>query len=109
MHPQYGYGRNAWLSGTASWMYVAGTQWIFGIRPTFTGLQIAPVIPGDWPGFSATRLFRGVTYRISVERVGPGNAVSLTVDGRPVEGTIVPFPPAGQTEVVVRALVGQRG
>jgi len=108
-HPQYGYGRNAWLSGTASWMYVAGTQWILGIRPTFTGLQVAPVIPGDWPGFRAARLFRGVTYRIAVERSGPGNAVSLTVDGRSVEGTIVPFPPAGQTEVVVRALVGQRG
>jgi cellobiose phosphorylase len=89
-------------------MYVAGTQWILGIRPTFTGLQIAPVIPGDWPGFRATRLFRGVTYRIAVERIGPGNEVSLTVDGQSVEGTIVPLPPAGQAEVVVKAIVGEK-
>ena len=88
---------------------MAGTQWILGIRPTFTGLQVAPVLPAGWPGFQATRLFRGVTYRIAVERVGPGNAASLIVDGQPVAGTVVPFPPAGQAEVVVRALVGQRG
>ncbi len=99
-HPQFGRGRNAWLTGTAAWTYVAGTQWILGIRPTFTGLQIAPVIPADWPGFKATRVFRGVTYHISVERAGKGNTVSLTVDGQPVAGSIVP-PPVGQPEVKV--------
>ncbi len=29
--------RNAWLSGTAAWTYVAATQWILGIRPTYRG------------------------------------------------------------------------
>ncbi len=100
-HPRFGYGRNAWLSGTASWMYVAATQWILGIRPTYTGLQIAPVLPGNWKGFSATRVFRGVAYRITVERLGPGNEVALAVDGRPVEGNVVPLPLAGQAEVRV--------
>ena len=38
-HAQFGYGRNSWLSGTASWTYVAGTQWILGIRPTYKGLK----------------------------------------------------------------------
>ena len=33
-HPQFGMGRNAWLTGTASWTYVAGTQWLLGIRPS---------------------------------------------------------------------------
>ena len=59
-HKQFGNARNAWLSGTATWTYVAGTQWILGIRPTYRGLQIAPALPAEWPGFSATRLFRGV-------------------------------------------------
>jgi cellobiose phosphorylase len=102
-HPQFGHGRNSWLTGTASWAYVAGTQWILGIRPTFAGLQIAPVIPPDWPGFSARRVFRGVVYSIEVRRAGPGNAVSLEVDGRLVQGSVVPFPPARQREVTVRA------
>jgi cellobiose phosphorylase len=82
---------------------VAITQWILGIRPTFEGLQIAPVIPTSWPGFKATRVFRGVTYHVAVERVGKGNTVALTVDGQPLEGDVVPPPPAGQTEVVVKA------
>jgi cellobiose phosphorylase len=102
--PTYGEAKNSWLTGTAAWNLVAVTQWILGIRPTFDGLQIAPVIPGDWPGFTATRVFRGVTYHISVERAGKGNTVALTVDGRPIEGTIVP-PPIGQTEVAVKVVL----
>ena len=97
----HGEAKNSWLTGTAAWNYVAITQWILGIRPTFDGLQIAPVIPGDWPGFTATRVFRGVTYRIKVERAGKGNAVSLTVDGVSIDGNIVAQPPAGQREVQV--------
>jgi cellobiose phosphorylase len=99
--PTHGEAKNSWLTGTAAWNYVAITQWILGIRPTYTGLQIAPAIPNDWPGFKATRVFRGVTYRIFVERTGKGNTVSLTVDGRPIGGDIVPPPSAGQTEVRV--------
>ena len=101
-HPHYGRGRNSWLTGTAAWTYVAATQWILGIRPEYYGLRLAPVIPGDWPGFTARRVFRGVTYRLTVERRGPGNAVSLAVDGRQLAGDIVPFPPPGQTEVAVQ-------
>ncbi|MCX6030613.1 MAG: glycosyl transferase [Chloroflexi bacterium] len=101
----HGEAKNSWLSGTAAWNYVAITQWILGIRPDYYGLRVAPVIPTHWPGFSATRLFRGVTYHIHVTRRGPGNAVSLTVDGRPVAGDLAPFPPAGQTDVAVQVVL----
>jgi cellobiose phosphorylase len=103
--PTYGEAKNAWLTGTAAWNYVAVTQWILGIRPTYEGLRIAPVIPGDWSGFAATRVFRGVTYRIVVERAGEGNEVSITVDGEPAEGDVVPLPAPHQTEVTVRAVL----
>ena len=101
--PTHGEAKNSWLTGTAAWNFVAITQWILGIRPTYDGLQIAPVIPADWPGFAATRVYRGVTYRITVERAGAGNTVSLTVDSKPIAGSIVPLPPAGQMEVIVKA------
>jgi cellobiose phosphorylase len=104
-HHQFGYGRNSWLSGTASWVYVAATQWILGIRPTFQGLQIAPVIPQAWPGFKAVRVFRGVTYRISVERAGQGNRIALIVDELPIDGNIVPFPPEGTKTVHIQVSV----
>lgn len=100
----HGEAKNSWLSGTAAWNFVAITQWILGIRPEHRGLRIAPVLPASWPGYTATRLFRGVTYRIAVERQGPGNGVSLTVDGQPVEGDVVPFE-AGRDEVHVHAVL----
>jgi cellobiose phosphorylase len=100
--PTHGEAKNSWLTGTAAWNYVAITQWILGIRPTYAGLQVAPVIPAAWPGFTATRIYRGVTYRIRVERAGAGNTVALSVDGSPIEGDIVPLPPPGQKEVTVK-------
>jgi cellobiose phosphorylase len=103
--PTHGEAKNSWLTGTAAWNYIAITQWILGIRPTFDGLQISPVIPGDWPGFEATRVFRGVIYHILVERAGQGNIASLTVDGEPVDGNVVPLPPAGQREVRVKVIL----
>jgi cellobiose phosphorylase len=105
-HKQYGYARNAWLSGTASWTYVAGTQWILGIRPTYAGLMIAPVIPEKWKGFKATRLFRGVRYLIEVKRTGKDATVQLTVDGQAIAGSVVPLPPAGTKEVKVEVRLG---
>ena len=105
-HPQFGRGRNAWLTGTAAWTFVAGTQHILGIRPTYRGLQIAPAIPSAWPGYRAKRVFRGVTYRIEVQRRGPGNQVSLQVDGQSLNGNVVPLPPAGTLAVDVLVRLG---
>ena len=104
-HPQYGLGRNAWLTGAAAWMYVAATQWILGIRPTHEGLRVAPAIPTSWPGYAAKRRFRGTLYDITVRREGPGNAVSMTVDGVDVGGDVVALPPAGTASVVVEVVL----
>jgi cellobiose phosphorylase len=93
------------LTGTAAWNYVAATQSILGIRPTHDGLAVAPVIPADWAGFQATRRFRGVEYRISVRRAGPGNEVSLAVDGSDIQGCVVPLPVRGTTSVSVSAVL----
>jgi cellobiose phosphorylase len=104
-HPQFGMGRNAWLTGTASWTYVAGTQWILGIRPTHHGLRIAPAMPSSWSGYSAKRRFRGIEYDITVSREGSGAAVSLVVDGQPIEGDVVPSPSDGRSRVSVAVVV----
>src|SRR5574339_489801 len=90
--PTYGEAKNSWLTGTAAWNYVAITQWILGIRPTYDGLQIAPVIPEGWAGFEATRAYRGVRYLIRIERAGPGNDICLEMDGLPVDGNVLMLP-----------------
>ncbi|MGZ6272852.1 MAG: GH36-type glycosyl hydrolase domain-containing protein, partial [Candidatus Limnocylindrales bacterium] len=100
-HPSFGLARNAWLTGTAAWTYVAATQWILGIRPAYDGLRVAPVMPSAWQAFEAHREFRGTAYEIAVRREGPGNAVSLAVDGVAVTGDVVPFPTPGTATVRV--------
>jgi cellobiose phosphorylase len=104
-HPSFGMARNAWLTGTAAWTFVAATQWILGIRPTFDGLRVAPTLPVVWPGYKAHREFRGTAYEISVRRDGPGNAVSMVVDGRPIEGDVVPLPAPGTARVNVEVVL----
>jgi cellobiose phosphorylase len=99
--PTHGEAKNSWLTGTAAWNYYAIVQWILGIRTSYDGLQISPVIPKSWRGFKATRTFRGVTYYIAVERTGDGNHVTLRVDGVSIEGDTVPLPADGRREVSV--------
>jgi cellobiose phosphorylase len=103
--PSFGEAKNSWLTGTAAWNYYAIVQWILGVCTTFDGLEIAPVIPMNWPGFTATRKFRGVVYKISVTRKGDGNQIALTVDGSPIEGNIVHLPTDGRKIVSVRGIL----
>jgi cellobiose phosphorylase len=105
--PTHGEAKNSWLTGTAAWNYVAITQFILGVRPTYEGLMVAPVIPSDWEGFSVSRMFQGIRYDIMVKRTGPGNCVHLTIDGKAIDGNIIPRPPAGVARVAVEASLGQ--
>ena len=105
-HPHYGRGRTSWLTGTAAWTYVAGTQWILGIQPTYTGLRIAPAIPEAWKGFSIQRTFRGSKYNITAVRVGKGNRVALEVNGNPLEGNVIPLPDAPDPAIEVKVMIG---
>jgi cellobiose phosphorylase len=92
-HPQFGLARNSWLTGTASWMHQAGTQYILGVRPTYKGLEIDPCIPAAWDGFTVRRVFRGATYAIEVrnpEHINKG-IKTITVDGQPISEQILPI------------------
>jgi len=91
-HPQFGLARNSWLSGTASWSYLAATQWILGIRPEFTGLRIDPCIPPAWKGFSVERRFRGQKMHIEVhnpKKICKG-VLKMSIDGKTTKGDIIP-------------------
>ncbi|WP_018606740.1 GH36-type glycosyl hydrolase domain-containing protein [Uliginosibacterium gangwonense] len=102
-HPQFGLGRNSWLSGTSSWTYQAATRHILGLQPSYRGLEINPCIPSTWEGFSATRKFRGAIYEIEVRN--PHHVCkgiqSITVDGSPITGSTLPLLGEGRHQVVV--------
>ena len=103
--PTHGEAKNSWLTGAASWCYIAITQWILGIRPTHDGLLISPAIPGGWAGFEAVREFRGVRYSIQVERRGAGSIPRIEVDGAHLDGNVVPFPEKETKAVAVRVVL----
>jgi cellobiose phosphorylase len=94
----HGEAKNSWLTGTAAWNYVAITQWILGIRPTYQGLQIDPCIPPEWDGYTVQRTFRGCRYEIEVQNpshISKG-LHSVSVDGAAVEGVVLPHFEDGQ-------------
>jgi cellobiose phosphorylase len=101
----HGEAKNSWLTGTAAWNYVAISQWILGVRPTYDGLQVAPVVPSAWKNFEVTRSYRGVRYVIQIERKGMGNEVQLEVDGKSINGNIIPLPVENKKEVHVRVTI----
>jgi cellobiose phosphorylase len=109
-HPQFGLARNSWLSGTASWAYQAGTQYILGIKPTYEGLQINPCIPRKWDGFKVTREFRNAVYQIEVKN--PDHVCkgvrAVQVDGKEIAGNVVPIFGDDRTHQV-EVIIGEKG
>ena len=104
---RFGEGKNSWLTGTAAWNMVAISQYILGVQADFDGLKIDPSIPHEWDGMTATRQYRGATYNITVKN--PDHVCkgikSVTVDGKAVEGNVLPVAENGAT-VNVEVVMG---
>ncbi|MGB8453949.1 MAG: glycosyl transferase [Anaerocolumna sp.] len=89
---RFGEAKNSWLTGTASWNFVAITQFILGIKPEYDGLMVDPAIPVSWDGYQITRQFRGDILKISIKNPNHVSAgvAKMTVDGKAAAGNIVP-------------------
>jgi cellobiose phosphorylase len=101
--PCFGEAKNNWLTGTAAWTFVTVSQGLLGIIPDYAGLRIDPCIPKAWPGFTATRRFRGNTYRIRVTNPdGISKGVkALRLDGQEIDPKApIPFVADGQSHAV---------
>jgi len=102
-HESPGRASHSWQTGSAAWMFRIAVDFILGIRPTYDGLLIDPIIPASWKRFRAERVFRATRYFVQVEN--PGGAESgvaaMTVDGRPIEGRIVPISDKPQCRIHV--------
>ncbi len=88
---------NSWLTGTASWMYYAATQYILGVRPEYQGLKIEPCIPSSWDTYKVIRICRGVECNINIKNGGK----HLTVNGKQLDSNIVPWEMFENTEKLV--------
>ncbi|MBI5863156.1 MAG: glycosyl transferase family 36 [Planctomycetes bacterium] len=104
--PHHGRAGWTWYTGSASWLNRIITHWVMGVRPEWAGLCFDPCLPTRWNRASLTRPYRGVNYRIRIERAenGAGPTCEVTVGGKRIDGNVVP-PPAragGEVDVLVR-------
>jgi len=91
--PRYGNSRVPWLSGSATWSFVAASQHILGLQPVLDGLCIDPCIPSTWDGFEATRRFRNkdLNIKVSNPRGVEKGVKSLVLNGKLLTSNVVPF------------------
>jgi cellobiose phosphorylase len=103
-HPAAGKASHSWQTGTAAWMYLVAYDHILGVRPSYAGLVIDPVVPRSWTRFRVERVFRGARYIVEVENPdGVERGVrSIEVDGERVDGPIAPRPAGPVRRVSVR-------
>ncbi len=95
--PYFGKAGWSWYTGSAQWLHNVAVRRILGIVPVESGLKINPCIPSHWNGFRHVRHFRNAVYNITVRRTGER---TLTVDGKTVDGDVVPQFANGEHEVV---------
>jgi cyclic beta-1,2-glucan synthetase len=107
--PHVGRGGWTWYTGSASWMYRAGLEWILGCRIRGTTLLLDPCVPKAWKTFEVTLHHRGTCYDIAFENprgVSKG-LVTLQLDGAelPAQRGEVPLVDDGATHRI-RAVLG---
>ena len=94
-----GHAKNSWLTGTASWTFLSISQAILGIYPEYDGLRVAPCVPDFLSDYTVKRRFRDGIYHIHVRSTG---GKSVTVDGKPLEGNVIPL---GKGDIYVEVTV----
>ena len=78
-------GSTCLLYTSSAWGLKCYYEGILGLRRTYEGLKIEPVLPDSWKSVSAERVYRGNRLVIRYRNEQSGT-VRLIVDGEPVEG-----------------------
>jgi len=91
--PRYGNSRIPWLSGSATWSFVAASQYIIGFKPEYYGFTLDPAIPANWDGFSYTREFRGKKLNIAISNPDKKQKgiKYIELNGEKISGNYIPF------------------
>ena len=86
----YGQAKNSWLSGSATWSFVAISEGILGIQPEFDGLRVDPCLSKELGKVHVRRVFRNHTYEIDRENIGLEKS-EIRVDGKKTEDNLIPI------------------
>lgn len=88
LHPDTA-GRSSQLfnTGTASWIYRIVIEQMFGLRGCREGMLVRPALPSHWESANTTRRFRGSKFKVSYQRQGDEQNISL--DGKEITGELI--------------------
>lgn len=62
-----GRGGWTWYTGSSSWMYKAGIEYILGLKIQNETLSIKPAIPSDWKEYSIRYEYKSSVYNIKIK------------------------------------------
>ncbi|MGC9454096.1 MAG: GH36-type glycosyl hydrolase domain-containing protein [Phycisphaerae bacterium] len=98
---------SGWRTGSAAWLYVTAMEWILGLRAEYDGLRIDPHLPDGWTHARVSRNFRGDVYDVTIENPtgGEGAVREVHMDGKKIDGTLIPPAGDGKTHTV-RVVMG---
>ncbi len=72
-----GRGGWTWYTGSSSWLYQAGIEWILGLKIQNNELWIEPSISPEWKEYSIRYRYKDSIYNIKVKNpFGRENGVS---------------------------------
>lgn len=82
-----GRGGWTWYTGSSSWMYKAGIEYILGLKIFNQVLSIKPCIPPDWKEYSIRYEYKSSIYNIKIKNPnGKMTGVdTFTVNGEKIE------------------------
>jgi cellobiose phosphorylase len=94
----YGQAKNSWLTGSATWSFVALSEGICGIRPELDGLRIRPCLSKNFSRMEIRRVFRKKTFLIRIVR--SEKEKYFKVDGKKQESNVVLLKDVSNEDVV---------
>ena len=84
---RYGTPGQSWRTATTQWVVKALINFVFGLKPTLSGLRIDPCLPSSWESCKVTKKFRGAVYEIEYKR---GKEPKILVNGKETDTDILP-------------------
>lgn len=107
-HPRFGQNFFTWFTGNASWLLRIGFDELLGVRAGLDGLIINPNVPKSWTSWRVARTYRGCHYEMEFTRSVDVDTMHITVEGKPLTGTVIPPLTLARAEVKVRLPAASR-
>ena len=71
---------HSWITGSVNWLTQDILDFMLGVRRTYNGLSIHPVLPASFKDVSVNRRYRGCEYTVHIHHEG-NHVKNITVNG----------------------------